>query len=344
MHPRRRVGATARLCGPIEQLVKARSDRPTTQIARPERIAVINVSAVVDATGRLEPGSSTAIVPWWSFTKTLIATAALCLAQDGCIALGEPVPGCPYALRALLQHRTGIGDYGNLPEYHEAVARGDEPWPDSEVFARIPPPRLLFPPGTGWAYSNVGYLIIRRLIEATCGADLADVLRLRVMEPLGLTASCLAQTRADMCRTVFEGGHFYHPGWVFHGTIIGPVAEAALALHRLLHGDLLTLASRAAMLDAHPIGGPLPGRPWLTTGYGLGLMMGTMRRPGMAAPLQVAGHTAGGPGSVGAIYQRSGDNPPHTVAVFASGADQGLVEDKILRKLLPAIGTSTPAS
>jgi CubicO group peptidase (beta-lactamase class C family) len=293
----------------------------------------VNFSAVVDAGGRLEPAASHAIVPWWSFTKTLIAAVTLLLAEEGRLAVDAPLPSLPYTPRALLQHSAGVGDYGGLSEYHQAVANGGEPWPDSGVFARIPPARLLFTPGTGWAYSNVGYLIIRRLIETVCGADLGEILRARILLPLGLGASRLARTRADMRTTAFEGGHGYHPGWVYHGTIVGPVGEAALALHRLIHGDLLTPASHAALLDAHPIGGRLPGRPWLTTGYGLGLMIGTMARPGMAQPLPVIGHGAAGPGSIGGVYQAAG----RTVAVFASGADEASVEHQILQKLLPAI-------
>ena len=232
-------------------------------------------SAVVDGAGRVRDGSSTAIVPWWSFTKTLIAACALRLVEEGRLRLDTPVAGQTYTLRALLQHRAGVGNYGSLADYHAAVARRDQPWADAELFAHVAPEPLAFSPGTGWAYSNVGYLLVRRLIEAACGEGLAGVLQSRILAPLGLRTSRLAQVPADMLETVFEDGHGYHPGWAFHGFVIGPVAEAALALHRLLSGDLLTPASRAAMLDCHPLGGPLPDRPWHTTGYGLGLMMGT---------------------------------------------------------------------
>ncbi|HET8729138.1 MAG TPA: serine hydrolase domain-containing protein [Alphaproteobacteria bacterium] len=291
-------------------------------------------SAVVDAEGNLEGEASRAVVPWWSFTKTLIAACALRLAEDGRLSLDVPVADGPYTLRALLQHRAGVGNYGSLPEYHEAVARGDEPWTDAELLARVPADRLLFAPGTGWAYSNVGYFVVRRVIEKTCGAGLAEVLDAVVLAPLGLRGSRLAVTRADMGMTVFEGGQDYHPGWVFHGTVIGPVAEAALALHRILGGHLITPACRAALLDRHPIGGPVAGRPWLTTGYGLGLMMGTMQRPGMTGPLEVAGHSAGGPGSVGAVYHGVSDGRGRTAAVFAAGSDEGIAEDQALKMLI----------
>lgn len=296
----------------------------------------VRYEAAVNAEGGLERDGSRAVVPWWSFTKTLIAACALRLAEDGRLALDRPLPDLPYTLRQLLQHRAGVGNYGGLRDHHEAVARGDAPWSDDELFTRVPADRPLFPPGTGWSYSNVGYLIVRRAIEGACGSGLGEALRGLVLAPLGLDSARLAETAADMRLTVFGTGRDYHPGWVFHGVVIGPVAEAALALHRLLDGDLLSPASRAAMLDRHPIGGAVEGRPWTTTGYGLGLMMGTMMRPGMAEPLPVAGHSAGGPGSVGAVYRSVGRNRARTAAVFVAGSDEGIAEDRALGLLIDA--------
>lgn len=293
----------------------------------------LNYIAVVDARGDPEGESATTLVPWWSFTKTLIAAAALRLAEQGRLSLNDPLPDLPCTLRQLLQHRGGVGDYGRLREYQAAVARGDKPWSEAELFAQVPPTRLLFAPGTGWAYSNVGYLLVRRAIERAYGADLKEALRDLILAPLDLRSSRLAETPDDMCRTAFACGHGYHPGWAFHGFVIGPAIEAALALHRLLTGALLAPASRAALLDRHPIGGSIQGRPWVTTSYGLGLAMGMMQRPGMPRSISVIGHSAAGPGSVGAVYH----TPPacRTVAAFVAGADEGVAEDEALRRLAP---------
>ncbi|KAB0266924.1 serine hydrolase domain-containing protein [Microvirga brassicacearum] len=293
----------------------------------------VSQSAVVTEEGELEERASTAIVPWWSFTKALIAAGVLRLAEQGRVDLDRPIRGQSYTLRAILQHRSGIGDYSGLAEYHEAVAKGDDPWSDEALFERVSPEAFLFRPMSGWAYSNVGYLLLRRMIERTCGTGLPQALHELVLEPLDLRHSRVAETREDMRATIFDTGRPYHPGWAFHGIVIGPVAEAALALHRLMQGDLLTPASRAAMLNAHAIGGALPGRPWLTTGYGLGLMSGTMQRVGMARPLHVIGHSAGGPASTGAVYCASQDGYRRTVAVFGPGSNEGAAEDQALRLL-----------
>ena len=47
------------------------------------------------------------LVPWWSFTKTILAAAALRLVELGQLSLEEPLQGQSCCLRQLLQHRAG---------------------------------------------------------------------------------------------------------------------------------------------------------------------------------------------------------------------------------------------
>ena len=307
-------------------------------------------TAVVDATGSLLPGASGSVVAWWSFSKTLVAACVLLLAERGRLSLDDCLDGlpcdpsrslpgglprgfsrgCSFTLRQLLQHRAGVGNYGEMPEYHEAVAAECPPWSDEEMLRRVPPDELLFAPGEGWAYSNVGYLLVRRHLERVEDEPLEAVLRRLVLAPLALERCRVAATVDDMRRIAYPPAHAYDPRWVYHGCVVGPVRDAALALHHLLHGTLLSTASRAALLDRHPIGGPIAGRPWQSHGYGLGVMMGSMGSQAADA-LEVVGHSAGGPGSVGAVYSRRTPGGPRTAAAFAPGNDVGITEDVALR-------------
>jgi CubicO group peptidase (beta-lactamase class C family) len=68
--------------------------------------------AIIDRNGKPACDVSTGMVPWWSFTKTLMAAAALRLAEQGRLTLDENLAGLPYTLRQLLQHRAGVGEIG----------------------------------------------------------------------------------------------------------------------------------------------------------------------------------------------------------------------------------------
>jgi CubicO group peptidase (beta-lactamase class C family) len=67
-------------------------------------------------------GSAGVIVPWWSFTKTVIAVACLRAVEDGLLSLDEPLRASKHSLRQLLRHEAGLPDYGAWPDYQRAVA------------------------------------------------------------------------------------------------------------------------------------------------------------------------------------------------------------------------------
>jgi len=267
-----------------------------------------------------------AAVPWWSFTKTVLSATSLTLVRDGLVGLDDTMPEGPFTLRHLLRHEAGLADYGELPGYHAAVARGETPWPVDEMLQRLDAARLRHEPGTGWRYSNVGYLYVARLIERVTGLALEEALMQRALAPLGVAGVRVAKTKADVPGPGVAPA--YDPGWVYHGLLVGPLSDAALFLDRLLAGHLLPEALLREMQTARPLGGAIPGRPWTSAGYGLGLMQGTVD-----AGLTVAGHTGVGPGSVVAVYRCAQGGRSTTCAVAHEGADEGLAEREVVDRL-----------
>lgn len=265
------------------------------------------------------------LIPWWSFTKTVIAAAALALCRDGRLSLDGTLPA-GYTLRHLLQHRAGLVDYGGLGAYHEAVARGDAPWTEQELLERTDARRLRYPPGEGWNYSNIGYRLAGHLIEDASGDALGAALDRLVLTPLGIAGARLAREPADLEGVALGTVVSYHPGWVYHGLLVGPLGQAALLLDRLLTGDLLPPALLQILRDPHRLPGRMPGRPWAEPGYGLGIMAGQGR-----FGWRVEGHTGGGPGSTCAVYHLPGSAPRRTAAAYAAGDRGGFVERRAFR-------------
>lgn len=268
--------------------------------------------AFIDEAGHCEASGVLGSVPWWSFTKTTLAIAALRLAERGHIALDAPGEDERFTLAQLLRHEAGLPDYGSLARYHEDVGAGRPPWPVEELLRATEAHRPRYEPGTGWAYSNIGYLKVGQLIERASGLELADALAQLVFAPAGLATARLASVPDDLA-DVEMGIAGYHPGWVYHGLVVGPVVDAARLLRALLREQLLQPDTLARMLK----GRPLPehrSEAHPDPAYGLGLMLRATN------PLHhPIGHSGAGPGSRIAVYAQGGQTG--AVWACASGID-----------------------
>ena len=167
------------------------------------------------------------------------------------LSLDDPLPERDYSLGQLLQHRAGLPDYGGLAHYHQAVARNDEPWPVETLLERVNAHCSHQRPGQGFAYSNIGYWIVRTLIENYSGEPLGSALDLLVCGPLGVENVWLGETRRDLYGVEMGDVPAYHPGWVYHGLLVGPLNSAALLLQRLLSGRLLAPSTLEMMMRGY---------------------------------------------------------------------------------------------
>ncbi|QND74633.1 serine hydrolase domain-containing protein [Tardiphaga robiniae] len=259
------------------------------------------------------------VVPWWSFTKTLIAATALTMVRDGQLRLDDALPGESFTLRQLLQHRAGLADYGSVTAYHAAVAAGEDAWPVDQLLHSVSALHAGIEPGH-FAYSNVGYLLVREHLERVSGLGLDALIRHRLLEPFGVVGPRIANQRSDLADVRMGDVQSYDPRWVYHGLAVGTLRDAAMLLHRLMTTDLLPAALRNQMCDGLAVGDPGTGRPWRRAAYGLGVMAGTA-----VNGLRVVGHTGGGPGSGIAVYHCP-EHAQATVAVFATGGAAGNIE------------------
>ena len=265
-------------------------------------------------------------IPWWSFTKLVIATAALRLVELGRIELDEPAPGADYTLRQLLQHEAGLPDYGQLRDYHAAVARGDRAWPPEEIISRTLRTHQPCPPGSRWAYSNIGYFYVGQIISASSGANLADTLQSLALGRAGSRTARLARSRSDLESVQMGSVQGYDPQWVLHGLLVGPIAEAATFLHRLLSGGVLGEPMLTEMLT----GRLLPqfrNELWEQPAYGLGVM------GACDVGVSPCGHTGGGPGSSIAVYGCRREEGVKVAASWRSSASTNEVEAAALKAL-----------
>lgn len=136
-----------------------------------------------------------------SVTKQMTAAAIMLLVHDGRLryedSLVKALPGFPaygsgVTIRHLLTHTSGLPDYEQLMENAEQekgpLWSPERQILDHEVLALLEgETHGLFPPGTSWAYSNSGYVILGLVAARAAGRPFGDVLRERIFAPLGMT-------------------------------------------------------------------------------------------------------------------------------------------------------------
>ena len=87
----------------------------------------MQATATICADGTVKTAGLTDRVPWWSFTKTVLAIATLRLVEEGLIELDDKLPGEAFSTRQLLRHEAGLLDYGGIARHHSDVAAGKRP-------------------------------------------------------------------------------------------------------------------------------------------------------------------------------------------------------------------------
>lgn len=230
--------------------------------------------------------------PIYSITKTLTAVCVLRLSENGIVQLEDSI--CQWfpnldlprsmTLAHALRHTAGLRDYGSLREYHDAVRRSpSQPWTRTEFLDATLKRGLLFLPGGGWAYSNVGYMLLKELIETLCGQTFRNAIRHHVTAPLGLADTFVADNIDDwrVCvpgygREVDANGeladvrHCYDPGWCAPGVAISTVEDTTRLFDLLFAGKVVSDSSLATMLHLTRVPGDHP--PFVAPSYGMGIM------------------------------------------------------------------------
>jgi len=193
----------------------------------------------------------------YSITKTFTAVRILQLAEQAALSLDDPitrqVPKLPFpsavTIRALLNHTGGVPSYTDLPAYLPAVrARPSDPWSYEEALALTCQGPLDFAPGTGWRYSNTGYMLLLRLIEELAGESFARSIQRGVVRPLGLARTSVAEEVdhgalvPGYCRDLNDARAMEnviprcHPGWCLTGLVSSTTEEIARLYRALFDG------------------------------------------------------------------------------------------------------------
>jgi CubicO group peptidase (beta-lactamase class C family) len=126
-----------------------------------------------------------------SIGKQFTATAVMLLVEEGKIGLNDPLSKYfdsgpswwkDVTIRELLSHTAGFTDYPK-----DFNLRKD--YSEEELLKVVEAIQPAYPPGTSWAYSNLGYVTLGILIHRVSGQYFGDFLQERVFKPLGMSTT-----------------------------------------------------------------------------------------------------------------------------------------------------------
>jgi D-alanyl-D-alanine carboxypeptidase len=182
--------------GAVGALVEVRDERGVWRGR--SGVAALGTTRPVPVDGRFRAGS---------ITKTFLATVVLQLVGEGRLRLDDPVEawlpgvvpdGRRITVRHLLNHASGLADVRltlPMPPQPEFLDNRWRTWTAAELVRRaVADPPAFQPPGSAYAYSNTGYLVLGRIVEEVTGRSYGEEIERRVIRPLRLRGTSLPGT------------------------------------------------------------------------------------------------------------------------------------------------------
>lgn len=188
-----------------------------------------------------------------SISKLYLAAAATMLVADGQLSLEstltELVPEVEgrlehadeITLRMMIQHRSGIKDYGFEPE-----VEGETPDDYMSYMARVYNKEANFEPNKKYNYSNSNYLLLGEIMDRTLGYSHQDYIQAEILDPLGLVNTYNVYKDADTNKVMSGYLIGWDPdlrSWDFPlpgGNMVATAEDVGTFLRALVDGSLLT--------------------------------------------------------------------------------------------------------
>lgn len=203
-----------------------------------------------------------------SMTKSFTAATLLLLRDEGRLQLDDPVAlhvpelewwrpatadSGPVTLRQLMTMSSGLGT--------------DDPWGDRQqglpldAFSRLlaAGPSFAWAPGTAFDYSNLGYGILGRVITSVAGAEYREVVRERLLAPLGMAVTAFDAQDVPEPRLahgyVRQGDSLVREGTDGYGALasMGGLFSTVEDLARWVAGFIDAFPARSEDAGAHPL-------------------------------------------------------------------------------------------
>ena len=210
------------------------------------------------------PNTPQTVFPIGSNTKQLTAAAIMKLQEQGRLNVTDPVtgyiPNTPQwkdiRIYHLLNHTSGIQSDGAFSISDPAALT------TSQTMERITALPLTFEPGTGYTYSNNGYITLSYIVEKASGMSYDEYLKTNIFQPLGMNSSGQDNARDVFSNratgyTTVNGKHIHYDLQNIHNSwgagSVHSTTDDLFRWERAFHtpGTILSPQSTTAMIENH---------------------------------------------------------------------------------------------
>jgi D-alanyl-D-alanine carboxypeptidase len=280
---------------------------------------------------------------WASVGKSLTATVTMQLVEEGKLSLDTPIsrwlPNFPNSsvitVDHLLQHTAGV-----FSANEDLVVRRERRYRSGDENIAIAKKHgAMFCPGQQWRYSNTGYEILGKILEAIEGRPYRDVIKTRISDRLKLTTlrslepgeeptdvAKLVSTKSDEPAMVPSWGNAA-------GNVVASAEDMLTFWQALLTAKLLSRENTQRLFERL--------YPMFNSGtfYGRGVMLYAFTDNGTAKTW--LGHSGGAPG-VKAVVAFSPDAQAFVVVALTGDGSAEATANLLLRQLYFSDETSGP--
>src|SRR5215211_6423249 len=203
-----------------------------------------------------------------------LGTVLLQLVDEGKVALDDTIdewlPDAPASekvtLRMLINCTSGYPDFVAQKSFDDAIEKDPfRAWTTEEQLSYVAGKPLLYKPGTNWSYAHTNFVRLGEALTAITGQPVDEMIRKRVVEPLGMEGTQSHQTAVipepvlhafTKERGTYEESTFWDPSWTLAkgSVMITDIYDLATSARAIGKGELVSEKSHKEQVGPSLVG------------------------------------------------------------------------------------------
>jgi CubicO group peptidase (beta-lactamase class C family) len=169
-------------------------------------------------------------------------------------------------LRMLITCTSGYADFVQEKSFNDAIEKDPfRAWTTEEQLGYVAGKPLLYEPGTNWSYAHTNFVRLGEALTAITGKPLDELIRERIVEPLGMKGTQSHQTAVipepvlhayTKERGTYEDSTFWDPSWTLAkgSVMITDIYDLATSARAIGTGELVSEKSHNDQVGSSLVG------------------------------------------------------------------------------------------